>query len=127
MYVCRCVVYARTVQYHLKFCDTLAWVSQYTLGTDTCYYMDKMLVIVLLVHILTHCNIIHCYNFLFKISYCILRGRIKGFNSAIYAIKCQQVVGASLSEPHTGGSRFNRGTIVVFLKVYARTWKAPHC
>ena len=24
--------------------------------------------------------------------YCILRGRIKGFNSAIYAIKCQQVV-----------------------------------
>ena len=26
------------------------------------------------------------------ITYCILRGRIKGFNSAIYAIKCQQVV-----------------------------------
>ena len=24
--------------------------------------------------------------------YCIFRGRIKGFNSAIYAIKCQQVV-----------------------------------
>ena len=24
--------------------------------------------------------------------YCVLRGRIKGFNSAIYAIKCQQVV-----------------------------------
>ena len=24
--------------------------------------------------------------------YCILCGRIKGFNSAIYAIKCQQVV-----------------------------------
>ena len=24
--------------------------------------------------------------------YCILRGRIKGFNSAIYAKKCQQVV-----------------------------------
>ena len=27
-----------------------------------------------------------------KVTYCILRGRIKGFNSAIYAIKCQQVV-----------------------------------
>ena len=25
-------------------------------------------------------------------TYCILRGRIKGFNSAIYAIKCQEVV-----------------------------------
>ena len=25
-------------------------------------------------------------------NYCILRGQIKGFNSAIYAIKCQQVV-----------------------------------
>ena len=37
--------------------------------------------------------------------YCILRRQIKGFNSAIYAIKCQQVViGASLSEPHTSES-----------------------
>ena len=26
------------------------------------------------------------------IIYCILRGQIKGFNSAIYAIKCQEVV-----------------------------------
>ena len=35
------------MQYHLKFAyhDTVAWVSQYI---DTCYYMDKMLVIVLL-------------------------------------------------------------------------------
>ena len=36
------------------------------------------------------------YNAIFKghyiCDYCILRGRIKGFNSAIYAIKCQQVV-----------------------------------
>ena len=24
--------------------------------------------------------------------YCILHGRIKGFNSAVYAIKCQEVV-----------------------------------
>ena len=30
-------------------------------------------------------------NFI-RLLYCILRGRIKGFNSAIYAIKCQKVV-----------------------------------
>ena len=37
--------------------------------------------------------------------YCILCRQIKGFNSVIYAIKCQQVViGASLSEPHTSES-----------------------
>ena len=29
------------------------------------------------------------------------------------------IIGASLSEPHTGGSRFNRGTVVAFPKVYA--------
>ena len=29
---------------------------------------------------------------LVRIYYCILRGRIKGFNSAVYAIKCQEVV-----------------------------------
>ena len=49
-----------------------------------------------------------CYT----IIYCILRGRIKGFNSAIYAIKCQQVViGASLSKPHTSGKL---GTVVMY-------------
>ena len=34
--------------------------------------------------------------------------------------KCYRLlfIGASLSEPHTGGSQFNRGTIVVFPKVY---------
>ena len=31
-------------------------------------------------------------NNLFTGHYCILRGRIKGFNSAIHAIRCQQVV-----------------------------------
>ena len=45
--------------------------------------------------------IVHSYNLkcdhiatlqAFIHNYCILRGRIKGFNSAIYAIKCQQVV-----------------------------------
>ena len=37
------------------------------------------------------------------------------------------VIGASLSEPHNGGSRFNCRTVVAFPKVYARTRKAPHC
>ena len=34
-------------------------------------------------------------------------------------------VGASLSEPHTSGSRFNRGTSVTFPKVYATNTEGP--
>ena len=35
------------------------------------------------------------------------------------------IVGASLSEPHTGGSRFNRGMMVTFPKVYAMNTESP--
>ena len=44
------------MRYHLKFMyhSTLAWVSRYILDFDTCYYMYKMQIIGLLVHILMH-------------------------------------------------------------------------
>ena len=35
------------------------------------------------------------------------------------------IIGASLSEPHTGSSRFNRGTVVTFPKVYATNTESP--
>ena len=35
------------------------------------------------------------------------------------------MIGVSLSEPHTGGSRFNRGTVVTFTKVYATNTESP--
>ena len=35
------------------------------------------------------------------------------------------IIGASLSEPHTGGSRFNPGTVVTFPKVYAANTESP--
>ena len=36
------------------------------------------------------CSSYCSYHYIF--SYCILRGRIKGFNSVVHAIKCQEVV-----------------------------------
>ena len=35
------------------------------------------------------------------------------------------IIGASLSKTHTGGSRFNHGTVVTFPKVYATNTESP--
>ena len=39
--------------------------------------------------------------------------------------KVSPLIGASLSESHTGGSRFNRGTVVTFPKVYETNTESP--
>ena len=53
--------------------DTLAWVSQYSnLNINTCYYMDKMLVIGLLVHILTHYYKFNLHNVTLYVSIALL-------------------------------------------------------
>ena len=40
-------------------------------------------------------------------------------------VGCKSIFGASLSEPHTGGGRFNRGTVVTFPKVYEMNTESP--
>ena len=35
------------------------------------------------------------------------------------------IIGVSLSEPHTGGSQFNCGTVVAFPKVYETNTETP--
>ena len=46
-----------------------------------------------------------------------------------YSCPCLQQVGRCLldiwGEPHTGGSRFNRGTMVMLPKVYATNTEGP--
>ena len=43
----------------------------------------------------------------------------------ILSFALDSVIGMSLSEPHTGGSQFNHGTVITFPKVYTMNMESP--